>query len=83
MRDINGPQPASEVSERQRLPFWPRLLATGEPAARTGIPAIRRALRTAPNLMVPHAALKSHPLFGLYASAAAEVFRKRGSHPFC
>ena len=29
------------------------------------------------------AALKGHPLFGLYASAAAEVFRRRGSHPFC
>jgi hypothetical protein len=27
VRNINGPQPASEVSERQRLPFWPRLLA--------------------------------------------------------
>jgi hypothetical protein len=29
------------------------------------------------------AALNGHPLFGLYASAAAEGFRRRGSHPFC
>jgi hypothetical protein len=48
VRNINGPQPASEVSERQRLAFWPRLLAAGEPAARTGSPAIRRALRATP-----------------------------------
>jgi hypothetical protein len=48
VRNINGTQPASEVSERQRLLFWPRLLATGEPAARPGIPAIRCALRAAP-----------------------------------
>jgi hypothetical protein len=48
VRNINGPQPASEVSERQRLPFWPRLLAAGEPAARPGSPGIRCSLRAAP-----------------------------------
>jgi hypothetical protein len=49
VRNINGHQPASEVSERQRLPFWTRLLATGEPAAaRPGIPATRCALCAAP-----------------------------------
>ena len=47
MRNTNGLQPASEVSERQRLLFWPRLIAAGGPAARTGIPATRRGLRAA------------------------------------
>jgi hypothetical protein len=35
------------------------------------------------NGAVAGAALKGHPLLGLYASAAAAVFRRRGSHPFC
>jgi hypothetical protein len=48
VRNINGPQPASEVSERQRLPFWPRLIAAGESAARPGRPKTRCALRAAP-----------------------------------
>ena len=48
MRNINGLQPASEVSERQRLLFWPRLIAAGEPEAWPGSPVIRRGLRAAP-----------------------------------
>ena len=47
MRNINGLQPASEVSERQRLLFWPRLIAAGVPAAWPGSPVIRRGLRAA------------------------------------
>jgi hypothetical protein len=42
-----APNPRAR-SANQRLLFWPRLLATGEPTARTGIPVIRRALRAAP-----------------------------------
>jgi hypothetical protein len=45
VRNINSPQLASEVSERQRLPFWPRLLAAGEPAARPGSPEPRYVIR--------------------------------------
>ena len=47
MRNINGLQPASEVSERQRLLFWPRLIAAGEPEAWPGSPVIQRGLRAA------------------------------------
>lgn len=53
MRNINGLQPASEVSERQRLLFWPRLIAAGEPAAWPGSPVIRRGLRAAPVPSLP------------------------------
>ena len=48
MRNTNGLQPASEVSERQRLLFWPCLIAAGVPAAWPGSPVIRRGLRAAP-----------------------------------
>jgi hypothetical protein len=48
VRNINGPQPASEASERQRLLFWPRLLAAGAPTAWTGSPELRYALRVIP-----------------------------------